>query len=175
MFWVASCTKIVVTIALMQCVEQGLVTLDTVPDAILPELKQLPLLKGWTDVGEPILSQPSRLPTLREILSHQSGICVDISEPSVMRWNELKHRTSNSQSGAMVRFSVLKPLREFPLMIHYIIEGFNLSNGILPSRGMDLFGGDGLGWPPREILDQLTFDITDKTEDIKAERWHHSW
>lgn len=101
-FWVASCTKIVVTIAVMQCVERGLVTLDTVPIEVLPELKELPLLKGWNSNGEPELVKPKRLPTVREILSHQSGICVDISEPPVTRWLEYTRAKSNSQSGNMV-------------------------------------------------------------------------
>lgn len=106
-FWVASCTKVVLTIALMQCVERGLVTLDTVPSNVLPELEQLPLLEGWSEKGDPILSKVKRLPTIREILSHQSGICVDISEPAVSRWLEYKKAKSNSQSGKMVSTSGL--------------------------------------------------------------------
>ncbi|KAH7000558.1 beta-lactamase/transpeptidase-like protein [Ilyonectria destructans] len=98
-FWVASCTKIVVTIAVMQCVERGLITLDTIPTDILPELKELPLLEGWTSDGKPIISKPKRCPTIREILSHQSGICVDISEPTVTKWLQYTGATSNSQSG----------------------------------------------------------------------------
>jgi hypothetical protein len=36
--WVASCTKLVTTIAAMQCVERGLVTLDRDVRSIVPEL-----------------------------------------------------------------------------------------------------------------------------------------
>ncbi|OAG38862.1 hypothetical protein AYO21_06893 [Fonsecaea monophora] len=88
-FWVASCTKIVVAIAILQCVERGLVTLDTIPTDILPELSRLQVLRGWTEKNEPILEDPQRLPTVRELLSHQSGISVDISEPMLLKWNDL--------------------------------------------------------------------------------------
>lgn len=101
-FWVASCTKIVVTIALLQCVEQGLVTLDTIPIDILPEIKTIQVLKGWTESGDPILIAPKRYPTIREILSHQSGFGVDISELDLIKWRKYQGSTKNSQTGAIV-------------------------------------------------------------------------
>ena len=91
-----------VAIAVMQCVERGLVSLDTVPVDILPELKKLPLLEGWADNGSPIFGKPKRLPTMREILTHQSGLCVDISEPDMMRWLEFHNKKTTSQSGSFV-------------------------------------------------------------------------
>ena len=102
-FWVASCTKIAVTIAVLQCVERELVTLDAVPVDVIPELKQLPLLERWDSDGTPIMGKPDDLPTIRQILSHQSGICVDISEPTVTRWLEYVKRETNSQTGNLVK------------------------------------------------------------------------
>jgi CubicO group peptidase (beta-lactamase class C family) len=86
----------------MQCVERGLVTLDEIPTRILPELEKLQLLEGWTADDEPILSKPKTLPTVRQLLSHQSGIGVDISEPALMKWNKYKKRATNSQTGNLV-------------------------------------------------------------------------
>ncbi|KIW77774.1 hypothetical protein Z517_07607 [Fonsecaea pedrosoi CBS 271.37] len=97
-FQVMSMDRKVVAIALLQCVERGLVTLDTIPTDLLPELSRLQVLRGWTEKNEPILEDPQRLPTVRELLSHQSGISVDISEPMLLKWNEYQGRKTTSQN-----------------------------------------------------------------------------
>lgn len=171
-FWVASCTKIVVTISLLQCVERGLITLDTVPTDVLPEIKTLQLLQGWTKDGAPILGSPKRLPTLREILSHQSGIGVDISELDLIKWRKYVGSTTNSQTGAIVSqtktslvplMTLSKADLQYPLI-------FNPGEGWAYSVGMDWTAhlvrfvpsvAGGSFWRA------LTF------EDLKIERQHH--
>ena len=65
--YIASCTKLLTSIAALQCVECGLVRLDDDVAKTLPELAALPILAGFEKgaEGEPILKQRQRVITLR--------------------------------------------------------------------------------------------------------------
>ncbi|PYH43757.1 serine hydrolase domain-containing protein [Aspergillus saccharolyticus JOP 1030-1] len=69
----ASATKLITSIALLQCVDQGLITLDQPLTTILPELDAIEIL---TDVvGGQCTYAPSTTPiTARHLLSHTSGL-----------------------------------------------------------------------------------------------------
>jgi hypothetical protein len=73
-FWIASLTKLVTSIALMQLVEQGKVDLDSADKAedILPEIKWVKVLEGFDEKGEAILKEKKTRITLRLLNSHQS-------------------------------------------------------------------------------------------------------
>ena len=63
---IASCTKLMTSIAAMQCVERGLVTLDTDVAEILPELAAQGILTGFDEeTGEPLLNERQNAITLR--------------------------------------------------------------------------------------------------------------
>lgn len=67
--WLASCTKLVTIVAVMQCVEKDLLRLDDDVTTILPELKGIEILKGF-ETGEdgkdkPILVKSKKAITLR--------------------------------------------------------------------------------------------------------------
>lgn len=49
--WIASCTKLLTSIAAMQCVERGLITLDEDVRSVLPELNDLDILLDVKDDG----------------------------------------------------------------------------------------------------------------------------
>ncbi|KAF8649414.1 hypothetical protein AX16_005855 [Volvariella volvacea WC 439] len=73
-FWVCSQTKLMVTIAALQLIEQGRLNLDTHVGNILPELASPLVLDGRKESGEPRL-RPARSPILiRHLLNHTSGI-----------------------------------------------------------------------------------------------------
>lgn len=64
--WIASCTKFLTAICTMRCVENGQLKLDDDVATILPELANLPILRGFVDsTGEPILEKNSKPITLR--------------------------------------------------------------------------------------------------------------
>lgn len=64
--FIASCTKLLTSIAAMQCVERGLLTLDTDVAEILPELAAQGILTGFDEVtGEPIINKRRNQITLR--------------------------------------------------------------------------------------------------------------
>lgn len=69
-FWIASCTKIIATMACMQAVEQGLLQLDDHESLykLCPELKDKQVLK---DDGT--LEPKKKEITLRMLLSHTAG------------------------------------------------------------------------------------------------------
>lgn len=63
---IASCTKLMTSIAAMQCVERGLVALETDVAEILPELAAQGILTGFDKAsGEPIVQKRQKTMTLR--------------------------------------------------------------------------------------------------------------
>ena len=73
---IASMTKLITTIAVLQLVEQGKIDLDKEINVYLPELANLKILEGF-EKKEPILSSPARLPLVRELITHTSGYAYD--------------------------------------------------------------------------------------------------
>lgn len=71
-FWIASMTKSMTATALMMLVDEGKVNLDDPVAKFIPEFKNQKVL----DPNDPThtLKVPSHLPTVREILSHTSGM-----------------------------------------------------------------------------------------------------
>jgi methyl acetate hydrolase len=72
-FWLASMTKAVTSVAAMQLVERGVLELD----APLEQLAGLQVLDGFDDAGAPRLRAPKRLITLRHLLTHTAGFGYD--------------------------------------------------------------------------------------------------
>lgn len=68
-FWLASMTKLMTSIAALQCVERGHFTLDEDVTRLLPELKDIAILKGFEEGTEtPILVRATKTITLRYII-----------------------------------------------------------------------------------------------------------
>ncbi|KAL8992261.1 MAG: hypothetical protein Q9169_007235 [Polycauliona sp. 2 TL-2023] len=87
--FLASATKLITTIAAMQCVEDGLLTLTGDLSQVAPELAAKQVLTGFSDDGEtPILEPATRPITLEMLLSHTSGICYDFFNPLLMKWQQ---------------------------------------------------------------------------------------
>jgi len=87
--YLASATKLITTIAALQCVEDGLLTLTGDLSSIAPELAAKQVLTGFSDDGEtPLLEPPARPITLEMLLTHSSGVSYDFLTPHVARWRE---------------------------------------------------------------------------------------
>ncbi|PGH02575.1 hypothetical protein GX51_04602 [Blastomyces parvus] len=87
--WVASCTKLVTSIAFLQCVEKGLIDLDENVGRILPELADLDVLHGFDEeTGEPILKKAEKKITYRHLLAHTSGLGYDSWHLPLAKWRE---------------------------------------------------------------------------------------
>jgi CubicO group peptidase (beta-lactamase class C family) len=85
-FAIASMTKAVTTVAALQLVEQGKVTLDEPVAQHLPALEKLDVLEGFDTAGKPIL-RPAKTPiTLKHLLTHTSGLCYDNWDGNMFRY-----------------------------------------------------------------------------------------
>jgi len=65
-FRLASCTKLMTTVAALQCVERGLLRLDEDVTGVLPELKDIDILIDFdTNTQQPLLVRSKNKITLR--------------------------------------------------------------------------------------------------------------
>ncbi len=87
--FLASATKLIATIAALQCVEDGLLSLNGNLSSVAPELAAKQVVTGFSDDGEtPLLEPPARPITLEMLLTHSSGISYDFMNPHVARWRQ---------------------------------------------------------------------------------------
>lgn len=81
-FWIASMSKAVTTVAAMQLVERGAVSLDDP----LAELESARVLEGFDEDGAPRVRPPRRPITLRHLLTHTAGFTYDIWNADMGRY-----------------------------------------------------------------------------------------
>lgn len=73
-FQIASMTKAITSVAAMQLVERGLLSLDGPMHPVLPELARAAVLAGFDPDGKAILEPAKKAITLRHLLTHTSGL-----------------------------------------------------------------------------------------------------
>ena len=97
--WIASCTKLMTAISVMQCVEKGLLDLDADVSTILPEWKEAPLLKGFEEeTGKPIIGTAKNKITLKRLLTHSTGLGYIQFDPRLQQWAKAEGRVLTDDS-----------------------------------------------------------------------------
>lgn len=110
-FWIASCTKLMTSVAAMQCVERGLLSLDDANQVslILPEYASADILSGFDEsTGAPQLKKASKKITLRHLLSHSSGLGYDFISPVLLKWKEWSKTNSKPNSNSAKEVSTIQ-------------------------------------------------------------------
>jgi CubicO group peptidase (beta-lactamase class C family) len=85
-FQIASMTKPIASVAALQLVEQGKVTLDEPIEKHLPKLAKPQVLDGFDAAGNPILRPAKQSITLRHLLTHTSGISYPTWHAQMNQW-----------------------------------------------------------------------------------------
>ncbi|UKZ78719.1 hypothetical protein TrVFT333_006465 [Trichoderma virens FT-333] len=87
--FLASATKLVTSIAALQCVEDGLLTLDGDLSSIAPELSIKEVIKGFAEDDKTPILEPAKRPiTLKMLLTHSAGTAYDFLAPLVGKWRQ---------------------------------------------------------------------------------------
>ncbi|MCB1755685.1 MAG: beta-lactamase family protein [Gammaproteobacteria bacterium] len=87
-FWLASLTKAITSVAAMQLVESGQLTLDEPVARLLPVLASPKILHGYDENGKARLSDAETPITLRHLLTHTSGLAYPFSNSLIGRYAE---------------------------------------------------------------------------------------
>jgi CubicO group peptidase (beta-lactamase class C family) len=100
-FWIASMTKAVVSVAALQLVERGKLTLDGDLTGLMPDFKDLQVL---TPDG---LRPAKGAPTLRQLLTHTSGFAYGFTSGELAAWFEASGFDANAGTRASWRQPLL--------------------------------------------------------------------
>ena len=88
-FFLASCTKALTGVALMQLVEEGRVALDQRAREFVPEIANIRLLEDFAADGEPRLRRPRSDITLDQLMLHTAGFGYDFFSADLLRYRTL--------------------------------------------------------------------------------------
>lgn len=129
----AGATGLITTVAALQCVEDGLLSLTGDVSSWAPELAAKQVITGHTPAahgGEPIMEAAGAPITLTMLLTHSSGVVFDFLHPDVGRWRR--------------RFAPPDPDAQTT-----VEETYTYPLGFQPGRGW--MWGAGLDWAGRII------------------------
>lgn len=84
-FRIASMTKAITSVAVMQLVEQGRLALDEPAVTYTECLRGKQVVAGFDSDGSPRLRDPASQPTIRQLLTHTAGFAYVIWNPDLLR------------------------------------------------------------------------------------------
>ncbi|KAI1405565.1 beta-lactamase/transpeptidase-like protein [Hypoxylon fuscum] len=78
-------TKLHTSVAALQLVEKGLITLDADVSPLLPSLARQEILTGFADDGAPVTRKRQNPITLRQLLTHSAGLGYEFRSPELAK------------------------------------------------------------------------------------------
>jgi CubicO group peptidase (beta-lactamase class C family) len=103
--WIASCTKLMTAISVIQCVEKGLLNLEDDISSILPEWKTRNVLVDFEEAtGKPILREAKDKITIRMLLTHHSGMGYPFMKPELKQFHDYQKTIGKEVSELIVCF-----------------------------------------------------------------------
>lgn len=113
-FWIASCTKLLASICVLQCVDEGLFTLDSPEDVarFLPEMSAPDIIVGTDENDQVIVKPASKKLTARHLVTHTSGLGYPFLDPVLVTWIA-NHGIATDASGTIPIGDLVDTLR-FP-------------------------------------------------------------
>jgi CubicO group peptidase (beta-lactamase class C family) len=107
----ASTTKLFTSIAVLQCVEKGLIGLDDPVDRVIPELKDLEIVSWKDEAAKTIeVTKAKNSITPRHLVTHSSGFTYEGANPLIKAWRE-----SRGDVPQMLRGEITKAFN-YPLL-----------------------------------------------------------
>ncbi|OTB12997.1 hypothetical protein K445DRAFT_320499 [Daldinia sp. EC12] len=103
--WIASCTKLMTSVAALQQVQRGLIGLDEDVGKVLPEVAALKVLKDFDAEGKPIFEDRKEAVTLRNMLSHSSGLSMPLFSPKLQQLEKFTGPPANPPKNIVTEFS----------------------------------------------------------------------
>jgi CubicO group peptidase (beta-lactamase class C family) len=116
------------TVAALQCVERGLLSLDSPVETILPELKNSQILLKIDPKTGPTLKPASKKITLRQMLTHSSGLSYEFTHPKMFIWRKWFLHQSSANKALTISLDPAKAYQA-PLLFEPG-EGWAYSTGI---------------------------------------------
>lgn len=87
LIFLASATKLLTAIAALQCCEKGLLSLDADQASQIPEIAEKGVLVRYDEAtNEPIYEPLRKAITIRQMLSHSSGLPYFFMDPKIGKW-----------------------------------------------------------------------------------------
>lgn len=84
--WIASMTKAITTVALLQLVEEGRVELDAPAATYAPAIGEAALLHDFDAEGRPLTRAPAKAVTVRHLLTHTAGYTYDFASSALRKF-----------------------------------------------------------------------------------------
>jgi methyl acetate hydrolase len=89
--FLASCTKAIAGVALMQLVEEGKLSLDDPARKYVPEIAAIEVLEGFDEAGNPITHKAKSEITLNHLMLHTSGMSYDFFSEDLLRFRTARN------------------------------------------------------------------------------------
>ncbi|KAG5800958.1 hypothetical protein H9Q69_000085 [Fusarium xylarioides] len=96
-----SCTKLLTTIAVLQCVEKGLIGLDDSVDSILTELEKPDIINQEPNRSFNLTPAKNKI-TVRHLITHTSGLSYDAMHPVLIAWRKSRGESPMVMAGKLL-------------------------------------------------------------------------